>query len=164
MALESIFVRFWSQVGGQVGPKLAPKFGQIGYQQIIKKMIKKRETRLTQPSWVLAPNIPSESSNPDLLQGSRGPRDNHEPYYTPLRALRARWRICIYIYINLYAYVYIYVFKIYAYIYRCIYICKYMYIYMYLYMYICIYICIYICVYICIYMYIYVYIYMCIYV
>ena len=37
-----IFDRFLVDFGGQVGPKLAPKFDQIGYQKIIKKMIKKR--------------------------------------------------------------------------------------------------------------------------
>ena len=32
MALGSIFGRFWAQVGGQVGVKLAPKSEEMGYQ------------------------------------------------------------------------------------------------------------------------------------
>ena len=58
-------------LGGQVGTKLAPKFGQIGYQTIIKKMIKKTDSQVTRLIWVLAPNIPSESSNPEVQRVQR---------------------------------------------------------------------------------------------
>ena len=37
MALGSIFDRFWAQVGGQVGAKLAPKSEEMGYQDDVKK-------------------------------------------------------------------------------------------------------------------------------
>ena len=40
MALGSIFGRFWAQVGGQVGVKLAPKSEEMGYQDDVKKSSK----------------------------------------------------------------------------------------------------------------------------
>ena len=40
MALGSIFDRFWAQVGGQVGVKLAPKSEGMGYQDDVKKSSK----------------------------------------------------------------------------------------------------------------------------
>ena len=66
----------------------------------------KRETRVNQVIWLLAPNIPSESSNPEVqrVQRSKGQSNALETLHF---VLRARWRIYIYI---LYIYVYIYIY------------------------------------------------------
>ena len=63
MALGSIFGRFWAQVGGQVGVKLAPKSEKMGYQNDVKKSYKKKSRGGPQgyasgPQWsgVLSPN------------------------------------------------------------------------------------------------------------
>ena len=56
---------FLASFGVQVGAKLAPKFDHIGYQNMIKKIIKKKVTRATRLIWVLAPNKPFGPAPPD---------------------------------------------------------------------------------------------------
>jgi len=67
-------------------------------------MSKKKSCELRSHFWVLAPINPSGQ----LLQGSRGPGDPHEPYYTPLRARGTVADIYIkYNYICIYLYIYV---------------------------------------------------------
>ena len=59
---------------------MTPKFEKIGYQKIIKKMIKKKSHERTQGIWVLAPNKPLGPAPPE------GPATLHYLRDTPLRA------------------------------------------------------------------------------
>ena len=61
MALGSIFGRFWAQVGGQVGAKLAPKFEKMGYQIDVEKSSKNKSHRELQLEMGKFLAVPKES-------------------------------------------------------------------------------------------------------
>ena len=96
MDFGRLLERFWVDLGPNLekhGAKLAPKSQKLRPQDDVEKWGLKHERRITQNTQVMGGWVPINHKHPGLQGAVSGPVD------TPHRALKARWRIYIYIYI-----------------------------------------------------------------